>query len=341
MRKEYASMSARKLLNKPLDVVDEALEGLELAHPGLLRWNRDPSFVRRARLAGPDKVALVSGGGSGHEPLHTGFIGIGMLDAAVPGAVFASPTADQIIAATQAVGGAAGVVHVVKNYTGDVLNFQIAAECVADEGLDVERVLVDDDLATESDLADGPGRRGTAAVIAVEKMCGAAAERGAGIREVAALGRTIVTRSRTMAFALAACTHPDQEQPSFELSDYEVEMGVGIHGERGRERAPFGTADDLVDSVLTPIVETLGVGRGDSVLAITNGLGSTHPLELHIAHRAVARQLAAWGIHLARSLVGPYVTALDMAGCSITLVHVNDDLVSLWDEPVRTPALTW
>jgi dihydroxyacetone kinase-like protein len=229
----------------------------------------------------------------------------------------------------------------VKNYTGDVLNFQIAAECVADEGLHVERVLVDDDLATDSDLADGPGRRGTAAVIAVEKMCGAAAERGAGIREVAALGRTIVTRSRTMAFALAACTHPDQEQPSFELADYEVEMGVGIHGERGRERAPFGTADDLVDSVLTPIVETLGVARGDSVLAITNGLGSTHPLELHIAHRAVALQLAARGIHLARSLVGPYVTALDMAGCSITLVHVNDDLVTLWDEPVRTPALTW
>ncbi|WP_028936530.1 dihydroxyacetone kinase subunit DhaK [Pseudonocardia spinosispora] len=334
-------MSTRKLMNKPVDVVDEALEGLELAHPQLLAWNRDPSFIHRARFARPEKVTLVSGGGSGHEPLHSCFVGTGMLDAAVPGAVFASPTADQIIAATQAVGTEAGVVHVVKNYTGDVLNFQIAAETAADEGLRVECVLVDDDLASESDIEDGPGRRGTAAVVAVEKVCGAAAENGASLDTVVELGRRVAAGSRTMALALRACTHPDQDRPSFDLADNEVEMGVGIHGERGRERVPFGTADELVDSMLPSIIDSLGLTRGDRVLAITNGLGATHPLELHITHRAVAAHLARRGIHLARSLVGTYVTALDMSGCSITLTRVDDEMLTLWDAPVRTPALTW
>jgi dihydroxyacetone kinase-like protein len=335
-------LSSRKLLNKPSDLVEEALEGLELAHPALVRLNVAPTYVVRAELARPDKVALVSGGGSGHEPLHTGFVGTGMLDAAVPGAVFASPTADQIIAATEAVGQEAGVVHIVKNYTGDVLNFQMAADTCGEEGLAVDTILVDDDLATDSNTDDdGPGRRGTAAVIAVEKICGAAAERGVERAQVVDLGRQIVSHSRTMAFALAACTHPDQDQPSFQLDEHEVEMGVGIHGERGRGRVPFGTADELVESVVTPLVDALELGRGDSVLVITNGLGSTHPLELHVAHRAVATQLADRGISVARSLVGPYVTALDMAGCSISLVRVDDHLVSLWDAPVRTPALTW
>ncbi|GAA5172746.1 dihydroxyacetone kinase subunit DhaK [Pseudonocardia eucalypti] len=333
-------MSGRKLLNKPLDFVDEALEGLELAHPGLVRWNRTPSFVRRAELAGPSKVALASGGGSGHEPLHSGFVGTGMLDAAVPGAVFASPTTEQIIAATRAVAHDAGAILVVKNYTGDVLNFEIAEETLADDGLRVGHILVDDDLATDGD-DDGPGRRGTAAVIAVHKACGAAAERGASHEEVLAIGRGVVARSRTMAFALTGCTQPDQMQPSFELADHEVEMGVGIHGERGRGRVPFATADDLVDSVVGPIVEAVGLTRGDEVLAITNGLGSTHPLELHIAHRAVVHQLAARGIRVVRSLVGPYVTALDMAGCSITLTKADDRFLDLWDAPVRTPAVTW
>jgi dihydroxyacetone kinase-like protein len=255
--------------------------------------------------------------------------------------VFASPTADQIIAATEAVGQEAGVVHIVKNYTGDVLNFQMAADTCGEEGLAVDTILVDDDLATDSNVDDGPGRRGTAAVIAVEKMCGAAAERGAERAQVVDLGRQIVSHSRTMAFALAAGTHPDQDQPTFQLAEHEVEMGVGIHGERGRGRVPFATVDELVESVVTSLVDGLELGRGDSVLVITNGLGSTHPLELHVTHRAVTTQLAGRGISVARSLVGPYVTALDMAGCSISLVRVDDHLVSLWDAPVRTPGLTW
>jgi dihydroxyacetone kinase-like protein len=332
------------LINNPTDVVAEALEGFELAHSTLVRWNRDPQYVQRAHLAHPNKVALVSGGGSGHEPLHTGFVGVGMLDAAVPGAVFASPTADQIAAATTAVTGEeAGAVHIVKNYTGDVLNFQLAAEMAAETGLKVESILVDDDLATDFADTDGPGRRGTAAVVAVEKICGAAAERGAALPQIVTMGRAIVARSRTMAFALAACTHPDQDQPSFLLDDGEVEMGVGIHGEHGRERVPLAPADELVTGVLDSIVESLSLGHGDSVIAIVNGLGSTHALELYIAYRALHGQLSARGIQVARSLVGPYVTALDMAGCSITLVDVGGDadLLELWDDPVRTPALTW
>jgi dihydroxyacetone kinase-like protein len=256
--------------------------------------------------------------------------------------VFASPTTEQVVAATRAVTRDAGAVLVVKNYTGDVLNFQLAEEILADEGMRVGHVLVDDDLATDSaDNGDGPGRQGTAAVVVVHKMCGAAAERGATHEEVLALGRHVVSRSSTMAFALAAGTHPDQSVPSFALAEHEVEMGVGIHGERGRRRIPFAAADDLVDSTLTPLVEALGLARGEAVLAIVNGLGSTHPLELHVAYRAVSRQLGARGIHIARALVGEYVTSLDMAGCSITLTRVSDEFVGLWDDPVRTPAVAW
>jgi dihydroxyacetone kinase-like protein len=333
----------RKLINNPADVVAEALEGFELAHSTLVRWNRDPQYVQRAHLARTNKVALVSGGGSGHEPLHTGFVGVGMLDAAVPGAVFASPTADQIAAATTAVTREAGAVHIVKNYTGDVLNFQLAAEMAAETGLKVESILVDDDLATDFADSNGPGRRGTAAVVTVEKICGAAAERGATLSQVTTMGRALVARSRTMAFALAACTHPDQDQPSFLLDDGEVEMGVGIHGEHGRERVPLAPADELVAGVLDSLVESLSLGHGDSVIAIVNGLGATHALELYIGCRALCGQLSARGIQVARSLVGPYVTALDMAGCSITLVDIGGDaeILELWDDPVRTPALTW
>ncbi|WP_406036478.1 dihydroxyacetone kinase subunit DhaK [Micromonospora sp. NBC_00898] len=334
-------MPVQQFVNDPQNFVAEALEGLEYTHPHLIRWNREPSFVVRLSDAPAPKVALLSGGGSGHEPLHTGFVGHGMLDAAVPGEVFASPTAYQIKAATDAVDRGHGIVHVVKNYTGDVLNFSIAAELATDDGRKVETVLVDDDLATDSAADGGPGRRGTAAVVAVEKICGAAAERGADLSQVAMLGRRVAAAARTMALALAPCTHPGQQRPSFDLDSGEIELGVGIHGERGIGRRPYGPAQDLLGELTRPVIEALGLRRGDAVIAIVNGLGSTHPLQLSLAHREVVRILGSHGVTVARSLVGSYVTALDMAGCSVTLLRATDELCGLWDAPVRTPALTW
>ena len=232
----------RQLINDPSLHVNEALQGLELAHGDLVRWNREPSFVARATEPAAPKVGLLAGGGSGHEPLHTGFVGAGMLDAAVPGLIFSSPTAAQVEAATRAVDRGRGVLHIIKNYTGDVMNFSIAAELVAGDGIEVDRVVVADDLATDGGGEDGPGRRGTAAVIAVEKVCGAAAERGAELAELAALGERVAGGARTMALALSPCAHPGESEPSFTLEPTEVELGVGIHGERGIGRARFGPA---------------------------------------------------------------------------------------------------
>jgi dihydroxyacetone kinase-like protein len=330
----------RQFVNDPQNHVREALAGFERANAHLIRWNRDPSFVARASPAQAPKVGLVAGGGSGHEPLHTGFVGVGMLDAAVPGAIFSSPTAAQVEAATRAVDTGSGVLHIVKNYTGDKLNFSIAAEIVGDDGIAVERVLVDDDLASDSDDPDSPGRRGTAAVVAVEKICGAAAERGAPLGELAELGRRVAGESRTMALALAACAHPGESRPSFELADDEVELGVGIHGERGIERVPFTNADELTGLLLAPVADALALAAGEQVLAIVNGLGATHALELSVVFGEVARLLDEREVTIARALVGPYVTALDMAGCSVTLVRADAELLELWDAPVRTPGLT-
>lgn len=341
---DHPVAAARQLINDPGRLVTEALSGLHLAYPTLVRCQLDPAYVLRAGEHTTSKVALVSGGGSGHEPLHSGFVGHGMLDAAVPGAVFTSPTPYQIAAAVDAAHRGAGALLIVKNYTGDVLNFAIAAELATERGIDVQTVLVDDDLATDSagdDDDDGPGRRGTAAAIAVEKICGAAAERGAPLAELAALGRDVAGSARTTALALQACTHPGQSQPSFQLDDAEVEFGVGIHGERGIGRRPHGPARDLVAELARPIVEALELARGDSVIAIVNGLGSTHGLELATAFRELVTLLGGSGITVARSLVGTYVTALDMRGFSITLLRARDHFVDLWDAPVRTPALTW
>ena len=331
-------MSRRQFLNDPDEFVTEALEGLVLAHPSL-ELRTDPTFVIRAHRGAP-KVALVSGGGSGHEPLHTGFVGHGMLDAAVPGAVFASPTAFQVTAATRAADLGQGVLQIVKNYTGDVLNFQIAGEISAEEGTRVERVLVDDDLASDNG-DDGPGRRGTGATLVVEKVCGAAAERGAPLMEIAVLGRRVVTRSRSMAVALTGAAAPGSAVPSFELADDEVELGVGIHGERAAQRAPFTTARELVRQLVDPLVTELELRRGDGVLVFVNGMGATHPLELSVCFREVHAALAEKGVEVVRSLVGSYVTSLDMAGVSLTLTRTDDQVLRLWDAPVRTPALTW
>ncbi|XBH21571.1 dihydroxyacetone kinase subunit DhaK [Jonesiaceae bacterium BS-20] len=331
-------MTQRFLINDPDDFVQEALEGLVAADPRIALCE-EPLFLYRSTLA-KDKVAIVSGGGTGHEPLHAGLLGQGMLDAAVPGAIFASPTAVQVAAATAQVSAGKGVLHIVKNYTGDVLNFKIAAEICADDGIEVQHVLVDDDVAT--DIAGSRvGRRGTAATLVVEKICGAAAEQGKSLSEVAELGRLVANSSRSMALALNACTHPNTQKKSFELASDEVELGVGIHGERGRARVPYGKADDLLVQLVEPIVEALALGSGDRVIAVINGLGSTHPTELYVATRAVHKILKAMGIEVARTLTGSFVTALDMAGLSVTLSKVDDQILELWDAPVRTPALSW
>ena len=330
----------RQFLNDPGTIVAQALEGLERANPGIVRWNRDPSFIIRADDDARAHVAVISGGGSGHEPLHTGFVGRGMLDAAVPGGIFASPSMVQIAAATSAASRGRGVVHVVKNYTGDVINFGLARDEAIDEGIAVETVIVADDLATDADT-DGPGRRGTAAVIVVEKVCGAAAQRGESIERVAALGREVAETSRSLAVALEAGTHPGADGPSFELAAGEVEFGVGIHGERGIERRPFASAQELARALVAPIVGALELGGGDRVIAIVNGLGSTHLLELSLMFREVDDILRDAGIEVARSLVGPYVTSLDMAGCSVTLTRATPEILELWDAPVLTPGLRW
>jgi dihydroxyacetone kinase-like protein len=283
-------------------------------------------------------VALISGGGSGHEPLHSGFVGAGMLDAAVPGLIFSSPTAAQVEAATRHVDRGRGVLHIIKNYTGDVMNFGIAAELAGADGIEVARVIVDDDLATDG---AGAGRRGTAAVVVVEKACGAAAARGASLDELVALGEGIVADARTMALAIEPLTHPGAAETSFDLGADEVELGVGIHGERGTGRVAFAPADALTDQLVDPLLAALALERGERVIAIVNGLGATHPLELAVVFARLGARLDTVGVEIARSLVGTYVSALDMGGVSITLVRADDALLDLWDAPVRTPALRW
>ncbi|GAA4401835.1 dihydroxyacetone kinase subunit DhaK [Tsukamurella soli] len=345
-------MVRRHIINAADAVIPEALEGLALAHPDLVHYNAEYGFIRRARRA-RDKVGLVSGGGSGHEPLHTGFVGVGMLDVAVAGAVFASPTALQVHEGTLAADSGRGVLQIVKNYTGDVLNFTIAGELAGDREVETEMVLVDDDLATDAGSAasgshvadttdaDGPGRRGTAATVVVEKAAGARAEQGGTLREVTTVARRVARHSRTMSLALAAGTHPGADRPQFDLGSDEIELGVGIHGERGVARAAFAPADELAASLVEPLVADLGLRRGAGVLAVINGLGGETPIELSIVARAVHLILAGLGITVRRNLVGDYVTSLDMHGFSVTLTPADDDLIALWDAPVRTPALTW
>ncbi|QCQ91139.1 dihydroxyacetone kinase subunit DhaK [Rhodococcus sp. SGAir0479] len=332
-------MTTRHFVNEPEDVTREALEGLQLLYPDALVCHTDPTFVVRAGER-PSKVALVSGGGAGHEPLHARFVGTGMLDAAVPGAVFSSPTAFQVRSAIETVDTGHGTLLIVKNYTGDILNFSIAAELL-DGDRAVEMVVVDDDLATDDLAPDGPGRRGTAAVVAVEKICGAAAERGDTLREVADLGRRVVASSSTLGVALRAGTPPGHSRPSFELGENEIEFGVGIHGERGRGTRPLTPVHELIDDLVGQLVAAGRIASGDDAIAIVNGLGATHELELAIAARELARALDRRGIGHARLIAGSFVTSFDMHGLSITLVRAADDLLELWDAPVRTPALTW
>ncbi len=330
----------KKLINRPEDVVKEALQGFAAAHRDLVRVNAEPAYVARAGGAVPGKVALVSGGGSGHEPLHAGFVGLGMLDAACPGAVFTSPTPDQILAASQAANGGAGILQLVKNYTGDVLNFELAAELAREEGLALEAVLVNDDVAVKDSLYTS-GRRGVAATLLVEKLAGAAAEERRPLAEVAEIARRVNAASRSMGLALTSCTVPEAGRPTFALGEEEVELGIGIHGEPGRTRRAMASASELAELLAGPVLEDLPFRRGDEVLALVNGMGGTPLLELYLMFGELARILEGRGLTVARSLVGSYVTSLEMAGCSFTLLRLDGELARLWDAPVRTAALRW
>jgi phosphoenolpyruvate---glycerone phosphotransferase subunit DhaK len=330
----------KKFLNDPADVVKESLAGLAAAHGDLLRYDPQAQIVVRSDAPVQGKVALVSGGGSGHEPLHGGFVGRGMLDAACPGEVFTSPVPDQMLAATKAVDGGAGVVHIVKNYTGDVMNFKLAAEDAADEGIAVESVLVDDDVAVQDSLYTA-GRRGVGATVLLEKIAGAAAERGDNVEAVAEIARRVNARSRSFGVALSSCTPPAAGKPIFDLPDGEIEIGIGIHGEPGRRREQIRTAHEIAEVTLEAILSDLKPAEGARVLAFVNGMGGTPLIELYLLYGEVDRQLREAGLEPARNLVGSYITSLEMAGGSVTLLELDDELVSLWDAPVHTPALRW
>ena len=330
----------KKLINRPEEVVHEALQGLARAHPGLVRVNLDPAYIVRADAPVRGKVAVLSGGGSGHEPLHGGFVGRGMLDAACPGAVFTSPTPDQMLAATLAVDGGAGVLYIVKNYTGDVLNFEMAAELAEAEGVTVASVLIDDDVAVRDSLFTA-GRRGVGATVLAEKIAGAAAEAGMPLARVAGFCRQVNEASRSMGMALTSCTVPAVGRPTFSLSETEMEMGIGIHGEPGRERRPLQDADAITDILATAVMDDLPFRRGDRAIVMVNGMGGTPLVELYIVFRRLAAICDDRGVTIARSLVGNYVTSLEMAGCSLTLLRADEELLRLWDAPVHTPALHW
>jgi phosphoenolpyruvate---glycerone phosphotransferase subunit DhaK len=333
------SFVMKKLLNRVEDIVPESLAGLAKAHPDVVKIDAANNVVLRA--AGPrrGKVALVSGGGSGHEPLHGGFVGLGMLDAACAGNVFTSPVPDQMEAATRAVDGGAGVLHIVKNYTGDVLNFQMAAELVAGE-IEVASVVTNDDVAVQDSLYTA-GRRGVGGTVLVEKIAGAHAEAGASLADVTATALRVNANVRSMGLALTSAVVPAAGTPTFELGDDEVEVGIGIHGEPGRRREKLSTVDEMADWLVEPIVSDLGIGRGDKVLAFVNGMGGTPLIELYVAFSSVARILEGKGIGIGRSLVGSYITSLEMAGFSVTLLKLDDELLRWWDAPVHTAALRW
>ncbi|QNE19466.1 dihydroxyacetone kinase subunit DhaK [Kribbella qitaiheensis] len=331
----------KKLINDPADVVSEALLGMEAAHPDRLRVDHENRIVYRKEAPRSGKVGLISGGGAGHEPMHGGFVGLGMLDAACAGEVFTSPVPDQMMAATKAVDAGAGVLHIVKNYTGDVMNFEMAAElAAADAGTEVLSVVTDDDVAVQDSLYTA-GRRGVGVTVLLEKIVGAAAEEGRPLQEVADLAKRVNDNGRSMGMALTSCTVPAAGKPTFELAENEMEVGIGIHGEPGRHRLPLAPAKEIAAMLLDPVLGDLPYSKGDSVIAFMNGMGGTPLIELYLMYNEVAQLLDRAGITVARSLVGNYITSLEMAGCSITLLKVDDELVRLWDAPVNTPGLRW
>jgi phosphoenolpyruvate---glycerone phosphotransferase subunit DhaK len=327
----------KKFINDPETMLREALSGMALAHPDLLEVHFDPTFVCRAERSSKKKVALLSGGGSGHEPLHVGFIGTGMLDAACPGQVFTSPTPDQMLAAAEAVNTGAGVLFIVKNYAGDSMNFQIACEM-----LDIENatVLINDDVAVENSTHT-TGRRGVAGTVIVEKMVGAAAEQGADLAQCKAVGDRVNKATASMGVAFTSCTVPAAGRPTFEIGADEMEVGVGIHGEPGRRREAIQRADVIVDDLLSSIIRDLAPAAGSEVLLHVNGFGGTPLMELYLLHHSADKQLKSRGLKPVRTLVGNFTTSLEMAGASLTVTVLDAELKALWDAPIHTAALRW
>ena len=337
----------KKLINSVDSVVTDALRGMATAHPHELDVDLDQHIVYRRRRKEAGKVAIISGGGSGHEPLHGGFVGTGMLDAACAGEIFTSPVPDQVVAATTAVDRGAGVLHIVKNYTGDVMNFEMAAEIVdAESGIQVASVVTNDDVAVEDSLYTA-GRRGVGVTVMVEKIAGAAAEQGRPLDEVAGIAARVNAAGRSMGMALTSCTVPANGKPSFDLPDDEMEIGIGIHGEPGRHRERVAPAAEIAERLVTPVLAELtelkstDAGADEGVIAMVNGMGATPLLELYLMYGEISRLLQSAGITVARNLVGNYITSLDMAGCSLTLVRADAELLRLWDAPVSTPGLRW
>lgn len=330
----------KKLINNAETVVRESLEGVADAHSDILKVSYDPNFVVRVDAPVRGKVGVISGGGSGHEPIHGGFVGFGMLDAACPGAVFTSPTPDQMLEATKAVSGGAGVLHIVKNYTGDVLNFEMAADLARAEGIEVEAVVTNDDVAVQDSLYTA-GRRGVGVTVIAEKMTGAAAEQRRSLKEVAEVCRKVNALGRSMGMALTSCTVPHAGKPTFELPEDEMEIGIGIHGEPGRKRMKLASASEIAEMLTRPILEDLPFKSGDEALVFMNGMGGTPLIELYLMYNEVNKILSGHGVKVGRRLIGSYITSLEMAGCSVTLVKLDDELTRLWDAPVKTPALRW
>jgi dihydroxyacetone kinase-like protein len=331
--------TVKKFLNNPEDLVPESLAGLGKAHPDLVKIDLENQLVLRKDAPVKGKVALISGGGSGHEPLHGGFVGTGMLDAAAAGAVFTSPVPDQMLAATKAVDGGAGVIHIVKNYTGDVMNFKLAAEEAADEGIEVTSIVTNDDVAVEDSLYTA-GRRGTGATVLLEKIAGAKAEAGGSLAEVTAIAKKVNEQARSFGVALTSCATPGSA-PTFDIGPDEMEFGVGIHGEPGRRREKIRSAAEIVAEMSEAILGDLEPASGSNVLAFVNGLGGTPLIELYLIYNELSKQLEERGLTATRTLVGNYITSLEMAGVSITILTLDDELTELWDAPVHTPALRW
>ncbi|MGD1712557.1 dihydroxyacetone kinase subunit DhaK [Dapis sp. BLCC M172] len=354
----------KKLINNPNDVVRESLQGMAIAHPDLIKVNLDPHFIYRADAPIKNKVAIISGGGSGHEPMHGGFVGMGMLDAACPGEIFTSPTPDQMLEAAKVVNSGAGVLNIVKNYSGDVMNFEMATELAVSENIRVLNILIDDDVAVKDSLFT-QGRRGVGTTVLAEKICGAAAETGYDLKQIAHLCRKVNLNGRSMGMALTSCTTPAKGSPTFELGNNEIEFGIGIHGEPGRERMAMKSADEIAEMLAINIIEDVGYSRmvrewdevkgewqevelidspfepGDRLLAFVNSMGGTPISELYIVYRKLAEICEQKGLKIVRNLIGHYITSLEMQGCSITLLKLDDELIKFWDAPVKTAALRW
>lgn len=353
----------KKLINRPENFVRESLQGMMLAHRDLIKINYEPTFVYRADAPIEGKVAIISGGGSGHEPMHSGFVGQGMLDAACPGEIFTSPTPDQMLAASTQVDGGAGILYIVKNYSGDVMNFEMAIELAHSQGIRTANILIDDDIAVKDSLYT-QGRRGVGTTVLAEKICGAAAAEGYNLHQLADLCRKVNVNGRSMGIALSSCTVPERGTPTFILGDDEIELGIGIHGEPGRERVPRKSGDEITEILVNSIIRDTNYSRivrewddkigwvdlellnkplqkGDRLLAYVNSMGGTSIAELYLVYRQLAEICELEGLQIVRNLIGPYMTSLDMQGCSITLLKLDDEMIRLWDRPVKTPSLRW